>query len=283
MRRFLLVASFYLIVADLSGAISDIKDSTYTFFPDIRLFPSMFLDPLECQLNGGTYVLFREGSDASLYSIVNLGFTKPVFGRKGESLSWELKFGVATFTQFDLVRRDDGTYLAGLLNNDYKVSGDFSVQKGDHNLQFRIFHVSSHHGDDYMLRHNDTIPNDKSVNYEQADLTYLKTYGSNFWYAGIGEIYTQFAFRKRLSFNGGGLYNFRSSKPGNLFTSFNIKVFAENNFIPDIRTAIGFSFNRRSEPVLRLWLEYYSGQLPYSTLDYGRVNWIGLAMRIGFL
>jgi len=283
MKRFLLIAYLYLIVDYQSGAITNNQDSTVTFFPDNRLFPSLFLDPLECQMHGGTCFLFRKGSDVSLYSPVNLGFTKPVFAKKGESISWELKFGAATFAQFDLIRRDDGIYLAGLLNNDYKVSGDFTVQKNNHTLQFRIFHVSSHKGDDYMLRHNDTVPNDKSVNYEQADLTYLKANGSNYWYVGIGEIYTIYAFRERLSFHGGGLYNFGPSNPVNLFTSVNVKLFAENDFIPDIRTALGINFNRRSEPLVRIWLEYYSGQLPYSTLDYGRVNWIGLAMKISLL
>jgi hypothetical protein len=238
---------------------------------------------LECQINGGSNFLFQNGKDVSLFSLVNLGFTKPVFAKHGESVYWELNFGAAAFTQFDLIRKDNGSYLAGLLNTDYKISADLSLKKTSNILRIRLFHISSHLGDDYMLRHSDSLPNDKSENYEQVDLTYLRLTGVNYWYAGIGEIYTKYVFRKRFSLQGGGLFNFRQSKPVNLFSSLNLKLSAENNFNPDIRAAFGVSFNRKSESLARIWMEYYSGNLPYSTLDYGRVNWTGLAMCINFL
>lgn len=253
------------------------------FFPETRLFPSLFLDPLECQVIGGSYFLFRKRSDLSLYSVVNLGFTKPVLAKHSDSVSWELSFGAASFTQFDLIRKENGSYLAGLLNNDYKINCDLSIQKNNNIMRLRLFHLSSHLGDDYILRNNDTILNDKSVNYEQADLTYLRLKGTNYWYAGLGEIYTKNAFRKRLSLSGGGLLNFGKSNPVKLFTSLNLKLFAENNFVPDIRTSFGISFNHKAESLIRIWVEYYSGQLPYSTLDFGRVNWLGAGMWINIL
>lgn len=283
MEKFILTALFFTLVIFSSYGISGKRDSTITFFPDNRLFPVIFLDPLECQINGGTYFLSRKGKDESLYSLVNLGFTKLVIVKHGESISWGLNFGAAIFTQFDLIREDNGVYLAGLLNNDFKVSTDLSIKKDDDILKIRLFHVSSHLGDDYLLRHADTLTNDKSVNYEQVDLTWLKLAGTDYWYAGIGEIYTKYAFRKRLSFQGGGLFNFGKSNTMNLFTSMNIKLMAENKFSPDIRTAFGLSFKRKSESLLRIWMEYFSGQLPYSTLDYGRVSWLGLAMCLNLL
>jgi hypothetical protein len=90
----------------------------------------------------------------------------------------------------------------------------------------RIFHVSSHLGDDYIQRNQDTFVNDKSVNYEQIDLTYLRNHNNDFFYAGTGIIYTRYV------------------------------------------------------SLMRVWLEYYSGQLPYSTINYGRVSWFGMAMRL---
>jgi hypothetical protein len=282
MKKIILFALFNFAIISSYG-ISDKKDSTITFFPGYRLFPVVFLDPLECQINGASYFLSQKGRDISLYSLVNLGFTKPVIAKYGESISWELNFGAVTFTQFDLIREQNGNYLAGLLNNDFKLSGDLSLKKSNNILRIRLFHVSSHLGDDYMVRHADSLPNNKSGNYEQADLTYLRLTGVNYWYAGIGEIYTKYVFRKRFSFQGGGLLNFGKSKHVNLFTSLNLKLLAENNFYPDIRTAFGVSVNRKSESMIRIWMEYYSGQLPYSTLDYGRVNWLGLAMCLNFL
>lgn len=283
MRNIFLFCFLYSGISISLHANSDKRDSALIFFPQTRLFPSVFLDPLECQTNGGSYFLFRKENDLSLYSTVNLGFTKPLIVKHGESVSWEINFGAATFTQFDLIREADGTYLAGLLNNDYKISADLGIKKNHNLFRFRVFHISSHLGDDYMLRHNDSVTNDKSVNYEQVDLTWLRQKGSDYLYAGVGEIYTRYAFRQRFSLHGGGLLNFGKPNKVNLFTSVNIKLFAENNFKPDIRSAIGVVFNRKSEPLFRIWMEYYSGRLPYSTLEYGRVNWLGLAIWINLI
>jgi len=280
MNRYFIIFLTLLVLGISTQANTFKKDSTITFLPRIRVFPVVFLDPLECQISGGSYLLSQKNSDISLYSLVNFGFSIPIIRKQSQSISWETNLGAATFTQFDLIRKDDGVYLAGLLNNDYKVSCDVSIEKNNNVFRLRFFHVSSHLGDDYMLRHNDTLPNDKSVNYEQVDLTYLNKKGNNYWYLGVGEIYTKFVFRERLSFQGGGLLNFGKPKPINLFSSLNIKLFAENEFSPDIRTAFGVSFNRYSESMVRIWMEYYSGQLPYSTLDYGKVNWLGLAIWI---
>jgi hypothetical protein len=277
-RRDLLIIIFLGLNNLLIGKPGS-QDSTF-IFPADRIFPVLFLDPLECQINGGSFFLIQKAEDLSLYSLVNLGFNKPVLARQNGSLSWEMNFGAAAFSQFELARKDDGSYLAGLLNTDFKVSGDFSLRKRNNIVRLRFFHVSSHLGDDYIERNPDSAPNDKSVNYEQIDLTYLRTWGQDYWYAGAGGIITKNVFRERFSFQGGGLYNFRKSKPVNLFTSLNLGVFAENEFIPDVRSAFGVSFNRKSESLARIWLEYYNGQLPYSTLDYGRVSWLGLAMWI---
>jgi hypothetical protein len=263
-----------------SNVYSNQKDSSLLFLAHTRIFPSVFLDPLDCQTSGGSNFLFRKGNDVSLYSMVNLGFTKPVISKFSESVSWELNLGAASFTQFDLLKKSGGSYLAGLLNNDYKISADFSLQKLNKIFRFRVFHVSSHLGDDYIFRHNDTIRNDKSDNYEQADFTFLRMWKSNYFYLGAGEIYTKYVFRKRSSFQGGGYLNFGKSEKLNFFASTNIRLLAQNDFNPDIRIAFGLNILRKSEPLLRIWIDYFSGHLPYGTLDYGRISWLGANMLI---
>ena len=282
MEKYILSLFLFIYINSLSNAISYQKDSTLSFVPDKRIFPAIFLDPLECQTMGGSYFLFRADQELSLYSTVNLGFNKPVLGKQGDKISWEFNFGAAVFSQFDLIKEDDGSYLAGLMNTDFKLSGDYTIQIKSNMMRLRIFHVSSHLGDDYIQRNQDTLVNDKSVNYEQIDLTYLREQGNHFFYAGTGIIYTRYAYRKRLSFQGGGVLNFGNPGPLNPFAGLDFKLIAENSFNPDLRTAFGISFNRRSVSLMRVWLEYYSGQLPYSTIDYGRINWFGMALRINF-
>jgi len=279
MRKISLIAFLFLETSTFLNGMNEKRDSTF-IFPSKRIYPVVFLDPLECQVNGGSYFLTQKQEDLSLYSLVNLGFNKPVIAWQNGSISWEMNFGAAAFSQFELRKKDDGSYLAGLLNTDFKVSGDFSLRKRNNIMRLRFFHVSSHLGDDYVERNPGSAANDKSVNYEQIDFTYLRSWGSDYWYAGAGGIITKYVFRERFSLQAGGLISFQKSKTTNLFTSLNLNVIAENDFIPDLRSAFGISFNRKSESIARIWLEYYNGQLPYSTLDYGRINWIGLAMWI---
>jgi hypothetical protein len=207
-----------------------------------------------------------------------MGFNSPVLSKEGRKLSWEFNFGVGVFSQFDLLKKDDGSYLAGLLNTDFKLSADYAVSIKNNLLRFRIFHVSSHLGDDYLQRNYDTLANDKSVNYEQADLTYMRKFVRGYLYGGAGYIYTKYVYRERVSLQAGGLFNFGNPGAVGFFTGADVKLFAENGFSPDVRTAFGINIKRKSVPLLRIWAEYYSGQLPYSTIDYGRVNWFGLAM-----
>jgi hypothetical protein len=279
MRKYLLPILLFLSSGISFGAVSAVEsDSTLTFLPASRIFPSIFLDPLECQMMGGSYLLNRKANDMSLYSTVNMGFSRPVLAKHGEMLSWEFNFGVAMFSQFDLIKKDDKSYLAGLMNTDFRISADYSLSLNSNILRLRTFHISSHLGDDYLQRHADTLVNDKSVNYEQADLTYLRCFRNGYFYGGAGFIYTKYVFRKRFSLQAGGLINFRDMGQVNLFTGADLKLLEENKFSPDIRAAFGINFNRNSAPLMRIWAEYYSGRLPYSTIDYGRVNWFGLAM-----
>jgi hypothetical protein len=258
MRKLFLPLILLFILRITSQASSDQSDSTITFLPDNRIFPVIFLDPLECQIMGGSYFLSHSGEDLSLYSTVNLGFSLPVMAGRGEKISWELNFGTAIF----------------------KLSGDFSLRMKNDLLRLRFFHMSSHLGDDFMLRHPDTLQNDKSANYEQADLTYLRMFRDSYLYAGAGGIYTKYIFRERFSLYGGGVYNFGIQRALRYFTGLDVKVLEENDWYPDIRTTLGINIRRHSEPLIRIWMEYYSGHLPYSTIDYGRVNWFGMAMAL---
>jgi len=282
MRRYLTAIYLFFIIAVSSNANSAGKDTTLSLLSEYHIFPVIFLDPQECQIMGGSYLLGRNRNDLSLYSSTNFGFSRPVISGKVNQFSWELNFGAAGFSQFDLVRRDDRSFLAGLMNTDFKISSDISIQKDNNLLRIRIFHISSHIGDDFQMRHGDTIVNDKSGNYEQADFTYMRKWGNNYFYAGAGGVYTKYAFRKRLSLQAGGLFNFREKKAVNLFTGADLKIISENGFYPDLRSAFGISFNRKNESIARIWAEYYTGRLPYSTIDYGRVNWLGLALSLSF-
>jgi hypothetical protein len=251
----------------------------WKWLPEGRLFPVLIADPLECLVTGSSSFLFKD-AETSVYSTVNLGFSVPVI-RKTSRLRQELTFGAANFSQFDLIRRDNGSHLAGLMNSDFKVSLDYSVSVRNYTARFRIFHLSSHLGDDFVQRHSEMLVNDKSANFEQADLTWLINRNNGYFYAGAGVIYTKYVFRKRFSAQMGGLLESSRPRALNFFMAVDCKLLAENNYNPDVRTMAGLVVSRRRQTLFRIWAEFYNGQLPYSTIDYGRVAWGGAGMQIG--
>ena len=279
-RLFLLL---YLLLAFQVIASSQESGHLLSFLQGKRIYPVVFLDPLECQLMGGSYFMHRNKENADLYSTVNLGFNLPVLSGTTKDISWEFNFGTANFTQFGLDRKKDGSYLAGLINSDFKLSCDYSIRKGNNIFRLRLFHISSHLGDDFTRRNSDSLKSDKSNNYEQVDFSYLRALKKGFYYATTGIVYTKYVIRKRFSITGGGLMDFGGRERLNFFTASDIKLLAENYFYPDIRGAFGIAFKRQGETLIRIWAEYYSGRLPYSIIDLGRVTWAGLAMSINLL
>ena len=63
-----------------------------------------------------------------------------------------------------------------LFNNDYKASAYFSAYYKHLAYRIRLFHISSHLGDDYMIRNEDFSTNDKSVNYHLSNLSIINLY-----------------------------------------------------------------------------------------------------------
>ena len=255
---------------------SDIKKRIY--FPNQRLFPLIYLDPLACLTYGGIHVLFEDSNKKKgVYIPVNLGFSQPFFGYSNDKINLELGLEAASYTQFEIVHVEGKTYLGGLYNNDYKASAYLSAYYNNLLFRIRLFHISSHLGDDYIIRNEFFSRNDQSVNYEQLDLTILKRIKNNEYYAGLGYVVSPNAFRERLSFQAGFQFNIENEKAYRWIGGVDIKSFFQNNYYPNIRAAIGTEYNNSRNPAFRIQLELYHGHLPYSTQEYRRVTWFGIS------
>ena len=249
MKQFvtLLVLLFYGYSAFLQDNPG--KNSRFEFFPKSRIFSLINLDPLTCKTYGGIHVLFDEGEKKKgVFIPVNMGFSKAFFGYKTEKAHFEMGLEAASYIQFEIVHVENKTYLGGLFNNDYKSSAYISAQYMGLFYKIRLFHVSSHLGDDYMIRNEDFSRNDKSVNYEQVDLTILKKIKSAEYYVGTGYVITPHAFRERLSFQTGMQFNIANEKAYQWIGGIDIKTFHQTNYYPNIRAAIGTEYNNGKNP-----------------------------------
>jgi len=270
-----------LLISFYNFAYSQVKldtSNTFILFPKERVFSQINLDPLSCKVYGGLHLIYENGkNNDGVFIPVNLGFSKPFFTYKLDKIKFEIGLEACSFTQFEIEHVEGNTYVGGLFNNDYKASAYISAFYKELSYRVRLFHISSHLGDDYMIRNEDFARNDKSVNYEQIDLTILKKVKFIEYYSGIGYIITPNAFRERFSFQAGFQFFKDSEKLFHLIGGTDIKLFEQNDFYPNIRSAIGTKISHSDSKFgLCLQVELYHGHIPYSTQEYRKITWIGV-------
>lgn len=276
---FIFFLSFTLSLATSKFVLS--QESKYEWFPKNCIFPMLEYDLLEVQPYAGIFFLNSSNfENKAAYIPVNLGFRKSFLSWNMFSTKFDLALGAASYTQFEILRFDQNTLRGGLLNTDFKASGFLNVSKNRQKLRIQVFHISSHLGDDYILRNRNYDYNDKTVNYEQIDITYLYNFKHSDIYFGIGYVITPNTFRKRFMSQLGFQGNLIITPQLNLAFGSDVKLIEENQYKPDIHTGFGVTFNQREMHQLNISLDTYFGNLPYSTLDFGTVFWIGPSCRI---
>jgi hypothetical protein len=57
-----------------------------------------------------------------------------------------------------------------------------------------------------------------------------------------------------------------------------INIFQENDYTPNLRTGLGIEFGNAESTHAGFILEHYNGHLPYSVLEYEKVNWFGFSI-----
>ncbi len=251
------------------------------FLPKGHLFEPILLDPLEAQTYGS--VLPRYYSEGRKYAgtIVPFafGFAKPFYRRTSEpGRSAELVLDLASFTQFEVYydyQRDK--QRRQIINNDYKVSILYNVRRGLNTYRFRVYHLSSHLGDDYVFRNQITAPTPNPVNYEVLDATYSRTVNDWRLYGGLGVVLRKPAERKTLSAQLGTFYKKPSTRAARLVGGLDVKFWQQTNFRPGMHGGVGVEVGRTANNLTFL-LEGYSGFRPYSQYENQQTAWIGVGV-----
>jgi len=253
----------------------------HEFLPKGHLFEPILLDPLEAQTYGS--VLPAYYTDGSKYkgSIVPFafGFAKPFYRRTtSPGRAEELVLDLASFTQFEaFYDADKGRQRRQIVNNDYKVSILYNIRRGEHTYRIRVYHISSHLGDDYIYRNRLTAPTPNSVNYEQLDFTYSRTVADWRLYGGAGIVLRKQEERKLLSAQLGAFYKKPSEHIARLVGGVDVKFWQETAFRPGIHGGIGVEVGR-TQNNLTFLLEGYSGFRPYSQFEQQQTSWIGVGV-----
>jgi hypothetical protein len=161
------------------GAVSRVMALTGEgkVFPVGDLFRPLLADPKQPQFFVN---INRLKSSGVRYTVASVGFGETFgmyrfFGsREGDGL--QLSVEGAIFAQFNL-----DTPSHDLINADYTIGIPATYRYGDNSLRFRIYHQSSHLGDEFLLSVNP--PERVNLSFESVELIYsrewrgLRVYG----------------------------------------------------------------------------------------------------------
>src|ERR1051325_6734881 len=135
------------------------------------VFEPLRADPKEPEFFA-TYLWTRSPRLASRLGSVGFGETMSLL----RTADWQLAVAAGVFSQFDMAR-----VTADLMNTDYLVGIPLTYRHGALSTRFRVYHQSSHMGDEYMV-HNHAQRVDLS--FEAGDALVARELSHGRFYGG---------------------------------------------------------------------------------------------------
>lgn len=206
--------------------------------------------------------------------------------RPGDGVQLSVTAGV--FAQFDL-----NTTSYDLLNADYVVGLPLTIRRGNFSTRFRLYHQSSHLGDEYLLREPPDRQDRENLSFEalegilSVDGGPLRIYGGGEYLfnkepADLGVYVIRGGAELRptpriLPF--GALGGFR------FVGAVDVKSSEEQDWKPAISARAGLEYDRATgDATNRRWGifgEFYSGPGPYGQFFREKVRLIGVGIHFG--
>jgi len=213
-------------------------------------------------------------SDA--FGLLRVGGPKPGDG-------FQISLAGSVFAQFDL---DSSSY--DLVNADYIIGLPINFRRQAFSMRFRLYHQSSHLGDEFLLRENNPKFVRENISFEAAEMI-LSLDGGPFRIYGGGE----YLLRRdpkdldRYVAHGGvelrparRLARFGSVAGMRFVAGGDIKASEEQDWKPAVSIRTGFEFDRPrdTDPPGRRWgllFEAYTGPSPYGQFFRNQVRYFG--------
>ena len=270
-------------VARKPGAVSRVMglSGEGKVFPVGDLFRPLLADPKQPQF---FVSVNRFRSSGVRYTVASVGFGETFgmyrFFGNVEGNGLQLSVEGAIFAQFNL---DAPSH--DLINADYTIGIPVTYRHGDNSLRFRIYHQSSHLGDEFLQSVNP--PERVNLSYEAVELIYSREWRGWRVYGG-GEylVHKEPADLKPMSAHWG--IEYRGSKPlvwnGRPVAGVDMKSFEEHNWNIDTSVKAGLEFGQPNpgQRRLRLMAEWYKGFDPRGQFYNNRVDYYGLGVSLGF-
>ena len=233
--------------------------------------PKFFVSALRYHATAGS---FTAGS-------VGYGETFGIYRRLGkqsnEGLQVSISGGLFALFNLDAPSHD-------LINADYTIGLPISYRKGDTSVRLRVYHQSSHLGDEFLLR---AQPERVNLSFESLELLVSQDLNNYRGYIG-GEVMLRREPKdlKRLSFHSG--IEYRGTRKildaGQFIAGIDLKSWEENDWYLSKSVRVGLEIGN-PDPTQRkaaLMLEFYEGYAPHGQFYDERIDYYGLGIHIKF-
>ncbi len=256
------------------------------FLPKGHLFKPLLADPRWAHFSAAYRNYQTTNFDGRDIASVSFGETIPFYRANiGDSTAqWESGIQAGVFSDFNL-----GASSADLLNTDFIASLYTSFRAGQFSGFGRIYHQSSHLGDEFLLRKVNTKFERVNLSYEGVDLrlSYELPYGVRIYGGGGGLFHKEpsnlkpWSTQYGVEFRSPWYFEFASMRP---IIAADFKNFEENNWNTDISARTGVEFNNLSvlDRKLQILVEYFNGYTPSGQFYKNKVEYIGLGAHFHF-
>jgi hypothetical protein len=259
----------------------------FTSFPRGDVFCALIADPK----GDGSFASYFRGTSSSAFGTdvgsLGVGDRLGLFRWNGPSLGEgvQLSLSANIYSQFDL---NAPSY--DLINADYLVGLPLTIRRGGVSWRFRVYHQSSHLGDEFVLRSPAQRENFSFESFEtifSLDLGPLRTYGG-------GEYLFSREPRNlesRVAHGGVELRPRGSLLTGSrsrvrLIAALDVKSAEELEWAVAWSGRAGFEVSRApgAEHRSRQWSllgEFYDGASPYGQFFHDDVSYYGIGLHVG--
>ncbi len=269
--------------------ISPARQEVYSFLgltPDTTPFPvgdlfwPLVADPKQPQF----FVSFRHydtPQENISVAAVGYGETFGLYRREGKRPGDGLQLSIVggLFAQFNL-----DAPSKDLVNADYTIGMQATYRHGRDSVRLRVYHQSSHLGDEFLLRAHPTRIN---LSFESLELLYSRDWAPWRVYAG-GEylLHREPSDLKRAALHSGVEFHGQQAAvwDGRWVGGADFKAWQEHDWATDTSVKFGLEFGaaRPGRRRLRVMAEAYKGYAPHGQFYDDRIKYAGIGIYLGF-
>lgn len=247
--------------------------------PTGHLFKPLLADPRWAHFSAAYRNYIGNNVDGNHNGSVSFGETIPFYrANLGQTtIQWEAGLQATVFSDFNL-----GAESSDLINSDFIASVYSSMRVGKFSAFSRIYHQSSHLGDEFLLRTRTDLER-VNLSYEGADLrlSYELPYGVRIYGGGGGIFHKEPSNLKPWSVQYG--LEFRSpwriaSAPVRPIMAVDLKNYEQTNWSTDVSARAGIQFENFQTfgRKLQFLLEYFNGNSPTGQFYIDKVEYLGI-------